>query len=119
LVLSLSGKITLDDSLASAAGTSSSWFYEITLKGQEPNREFLRLRDDLALFRRVYQGALAGILSGHPGLKELHLFPAVPAPIAVACGQELLPKAHPNVVVYDNVRGVFRPAITVNTADDL
>jgi hypothetical protein len=115
LILSLSGKVT-DSSLPSEA-RESSWLYEITLKGQEPNREFLRLREDLARFRRAYQEALGIILRTHEGLKELNLFPAVPAPIAVACGQELLPKVHPTIVMYDNVRGTFRRAITMNTDD--
>jgi hypothetical protein len=46
LILSLSGKVT-DSSLPSEA-LDSAWLYEITLKDQEPNREFLRLREDLA-----------------------------------------------------------------------
>src|SRR5206468_3935815 len=85
LLLSLSGKVT-DSSLPSGM-IGRSWLYEITVKGQEPNREFLRLRDDLVRFRRTYQEALATIVRDHDGLKELHVFPAVPAPIAVACGQ--------------------------------
>jgi hypothetical protein len=117
LILSLSGKVT-DSSLPSDA-LDLPWLYEITLKDQEPNREFLRLREDLARFRGAYQEALGTILKTHDGLKELHLFPAVPAPVAVACGQELLPKVHPSIVVYDNVRGTFRRAITINTPEDL
>ena len=34
-------------------------------------------------------------------VKELHLFPAVPALIAILCGRELLPKVHPELLVYD------------------
>jgi hypothetical protein len=107
------------DSSLPSAELNSAWLYEITLKSQEPNREFLRIREDLARFRRAYQEALGTILKTHDGLTELHLFPAAPAPIAVACGQELLPKVHPSIVVYDNVRGKFRRAITINTSEDL
>src|SRR5208283_3284214 len=113
LVLSLSGKVT-GGSLPSRKG-GPWWLYKISLKGQEPNREFLRLPADLARFRRVYQNALAAIVNDHEGLKQLHLFPAVPAPIAISCGQDLLPKVHPALVIYDNVRGTFREAITINT----
>ncbi len=116
LILSLSGKVT-DGSLPGALGRF--WLYEITLKGQEPGREFLRLREDLVRFRRTYQEALAAIIRAHEGLKELHLFPAAPAPVGIACGQELLPKVHPNVVIYDHVKGSFRYAITINTGEDL
>jgi hypothetical protein len=116
LILSLSGKVT-ESSLPSAVARWS--IYEITLKRQEPNREFLRLRDDLLRFRRVYQEALATIVKNHDSIKELHLFPAVPAPVAIACGQELLPKIHPDLIIYDNVKGTFRPAITINTRAQL
>ena len=37
-------------------------------------------------------------------LDTIDLFPAVPAPIAVLCGRELLPKVHPKLRVYDNDR---------------
>ncbi len=117
LILSLSGKVS-ERSLPSKI-RDSACLYEITLKGQEPNREFLRLREDLARFRRLYQGSLSTILRNHEAIGELHLFPAVPAPIAVACGQELLPKVHPSLVIYDNVKGAFEYAITVNSAEDL
>jgi hypothetical protein len=96
-----------------------SWLYEITLKDQEPRRDFLQLRDDLVRFRQIYREALAKIIRGHDEIKELHVFPAVPAAIAIACGQELLPKAHPDLIVYDNVKGTFCPVITINTRDDL
>jgi hypothetical protein len=117
LILSLSGKVT-DGSLPPGM-MGRFWLYEITLKGQDPGREFLRLRDDLVRFRRMYQEVLATIIKDHDGLKELRLFPAVPAPIAIACGQELLPKVHPDLVIYDQIKGAFRHAITINTRQDL
>lgn len=118
LLLPLSGKIT-DASLPAEVLDGRASLYELRLEGREPNREFLRLRDDLVRFRRSYQHALANILKNHDGIKQLHVFPAVPAPIAVACGQELLPKVHPDLIVYDNVKGTFRQAITINTKEDL
>ncbi len=117
LLLSLSGKVG-QASLPNGIRASAP-LYEIELKGQQPNREFLRLREDLAHFRRTYQAALSTIMRNHEGIEELHLFPAIPAPVGVACGQELLPKVHPNVVIYDNVKGVFEYAITINSREDL
>ena len=117
LLLSLSGRV-VEASLPNDIRALAP-LYEIGLKGQKPNREFLRLREDLAHFRRTYQAALSTIMANHEGIAELHLFPAIPAPIAIACGQELLPKVHPNVVVYDNVKGVFECAITINSREDL
>jgi len=117
LILSLSGTVTDASLPLGVVGTSP--LYEITLRDREPNRDFLLRRDDLLRFRRVYREALAMIAKTHDTVKELYLFAAVPAAIAVACGQELLPKFHPDLVVHDNVKGTFRPAITINTTGDL
>lgn len=93
--------------------------YEIGLRGQRPSVEFLRRREDLAAFRTKYREALRDISGAHDKLGEIHLLPAVPAPIAIACGQEVMAKAHPALVVYDNVKGALSYAITVNRLEDL
>jgi hypothetical protein len=61
----------------------------------------LRLRQDLENFRIVYQEALATIIKTHGLVEAIDLFPAVPAPIAILCGRELLAKVHPRLRVYD------------------
>jgi SMODS-associated and fused to various effectors sensor domain len=47
------------------------------------------------------------------------MFPAIPAPVAVVCGFDLLPKAHPALVVYDNDKqhGGFIQRLKVNEHD--
>ena len=77
--------------------------YEITLADVGPNTGFLRQREDLEAFRHTYRGFLAQLRGSHPGLGEVHVFPAVPAPVAIVCGFDLLPKVDPTLVVYDNV----------------
>ncbi len=99
LILSLSGTIpikTLPESIRAAVA-----IYEITLQGQSPAPTFLRLRQDLENFRIIYQEALGTITKNHGLVEAIELFPAVPAPIAVLCGRELLPKVHPRLRVYD------------------
>lgn len=99
LILSLSGKVPLAD-VVSLLG-DDAWIYELTLEGQAPTPTFLKQRLDLEEFRVAYQAAL-GEISSRVGLQEcVHLFPAVPAPIAVLCGRERLPKVHPALRVYD------------------
>jgi hypothetical protein len=51
----------------------------------------------------------------HGAVGKLHLFPAVPAPIAVMCGRERLAKVAPSLLVYDNEleRGGFKFALKV------
>lgn len=99
LVLSLSGKIdiaTLPEEF-SKHGT----VYEISLENQIPTPTFLRQRRDLEAFRLIYQEAMGMIMKEHGVLAKVALFPAIPAPIAVLCGRERLPKIHPGLDVYD------------------
>ncbi len=117
LQMSLSGRISAQSLPAEIDQRFS--LYEITLRGQEPGVEFLRRREDLAAFRKIYRDSLAELIAKHGHFNELHLFLAAPAPVAVACGMEVMPKAHPALVVYDNVKGIFNRAISINTGDDL
>jgi hypothetical protein len=49
------------------------------------------------------------VVNKHGLLETIDVFPAVPAPIAVLCGRELLPKVHPKLRVfdYDKLQGGF------------
>jgi SMODS-associated and fused to various effectors sensor domain len=96
---------------------SSFSIYELFLSETVPNPTFLRTRADLENFRTAYQSILAEIARTQGKVKEIHLFPAVPAPIAVLCGRELLPKVHPALRVYDyqKSKGGFVYQLTVNS----
>lgn len=99
LIMSLSGKIAqsqIPDELLAECDV-----YELTLEGQAPNTSFMNTLDDLERFRSSYQQALAEIRLKNPDVAEIHLFPAIPIPVAISCGRELLQKAHPCLVVYD------------------
>jgi len=91
--------------------------YELPLDGTMPSPTFLSLREDLDNFRIAYQDALAEIAKVHGSLKELDLFPAVPAPVAVLCGRETLPKIHPALRVYDydKTQDGFTYQLTINS----
>lgn len=114
LVMSLSGAIPLEDLPASIDNTFS--VYELTLDGATPSPTFLNTRADLREFRIAYQGAIATITKEHPGITSVHVFPAVPAPVAVLIGRELLPKAHPELRIYDRDKaaGGFVYQLTIN-----
>jgi hypothetical protein len=99
LMLSLSGTIHPEQLPESVR--SESTIYRITLDGRAPDPTFLNLRQDLAAFRIAYQQAIGHIAATHPKLDTIELFPAVPAPVAVLCGRELLPKVHPGLRVFD------------------
>ena len=99
LILSLSGMIRIRDLPESVAREST--IYVITLAGKTPSPTFLRTRKDLNAFRILFQEAIAYITKQHSRLRAIDLFPAVPAPIAVLCGRERLPKVHPTFRVWD------------------
>lgn len=117
LVLSLSGTIDVNDLPEDLRNDGT--IYELTLDGTAPQPSFLRRVDDLKNFRDAYQRALREIGTNHGKIEHLHLFPAVPAPVAVACGRELMPKIDPILVVYDNDKrhGGFKKILEVNKYD--
>ena len=114
LLLSLSGRIRKDDLPAEIDARFS--VYEIALVGTQPTPRFLNREESLRAFRDIFLDALRSIVTSHPNLTQLHLFPAVPAPVAVAIGRDLMPKRDPAVLVYDFDKraGGFTPALEVN-----
>jgi len=114
LVISFSGTITLKELPAEIDDAFT--VYELRPKAVTPNLTLLRSRSDLEAFRLAYQEALGIIIRDHGLIGALHLFPAVPAPVAVLCGRELLPKVHPALAVYDynKQKGGFTLQLKVN-----
>ena len=117
LTLSLSG--TVAPSMLPPGIDESFTVYEITLDGETPYPGCLKQREDLDAFRQLYRRFLADVKREHPEVSELHLFPAIPAPVAVSCGFDVLPKVHPTLVVYDHYRqhGGFIQRLKVNEHD--
>jgi len=74
------------------------------------------IRADLGRFSVAYQDLLGTIRDRHPGVASIHLFPAVPAPVAIACGREVLRKIDPAIHVYDfdKTESAYRYALKVN-----
>lgn len=100
LVLSLSGAI--DTSRVPAMRDATFAVREITLDGCAAGLGFLRRRQDLDAFADHYRACLAQIVSTQPAATELHLFPAVPAPVAIRCGFDVLKKVQPDLIVWDD-----------------
>lgn len=100
VILSLSGKIPIQSLPRKITKTFS--VFEITLKGQNPHTDFLRTRLDLDSFRAEYRRLLATLVQEHPKATSIHLFPAIPVPIAVSLGLDRLRQVHPEIIVYNN-----------------
>lgn len=113
LVLALSGAIKLD--VLPEEIRAASTVYRITLDGSAPNPTFLRRIQDLDAFKSALFEALGTISLEHGLVQEIDLFPAVPAPVAVLCGRERLPKVHPRFRVhdFDTAAGGFNYKLTV------
>ena len=114
VLLSLSGTIPERDLPTQAVEECT--MYELTLNGIIPNPTFLNSSDDLDRFRGAYQELIGLIKLDNPEVSEIHLFAAVPAPVAVLVGRELLPKVHPTLHVYEcnKANGHFKFALKVN-----
>ncbi len=114
LVLSLSG--TIPREALPPEITCDFYIYEVTLAGSTPNPTFLRTKEDLQRFKEAYQAFLRNLMRDHGVLDAIHLFPAVPAPVAVLCGRELFSKIDPKLKIYDydKAKGGFVFALEVN-----
>jgi len=113
LLVNLSGKNNLD-ALPNELRESGT-VYELTLEGQDPSPLFLNTKGDLERFTSEYHRALAMIRQNHPSLASIHLFPAVPAPVAITLGRSRLPKVDPILLVYDRDKraGGFIPTLKI------
>lgn len=116
LLVNLSGTNNLD-ALPDFVDASFT-VYEITLRDTEPNPLFLMCRSDLSRFHNEYVKTMSLIRNSHPVLETLHLFPAIPAPVAVIIGRSCLPKVDPALRVYDRDKraGGFASTLEVNSA---
>ncbi len=114
LLLSLSGYIGENELPQEIDGSFT--VYEIVPADAAPTPWLLEREESLHAFRNVFQAAMRHIVAAHHGLERLHLFPAVPAPVAVAIGRDLMPKRDPAVLVYDYDKraGNFIPTLMVN-----
>jgi len=86
-----------------------------TMTIARPDRNFLRAKEQLELFRNEWSRLLADIRAAHGEHCTIHLFPAVPCAVAVEIGRALLPKSDPRVLVYNHNRSRdgFSLALTV------
>lgn len=97
LVFSLSGKIHNNEY---SGYVKDDWeIREITISS--PETSFLKNEAQLLEFRTLYRKVLTEIRSKYGSNVSIHIFPAVPAPIAVEIGRSILPKSDPDVYLYD------------------
>jgi hypothetical protein len=110
LVLALSDYVG-DDRIVSVFGRKPA-IWRVTIG--TPNNDFLRSKQQLREFRQTIRSVMGQIKAKH-GQETLHIFSAVPAPIAVELGRIRQPKAFMPWAIWDQVndRGGFIPALTI------
>lgn len=110
--LSLSGTI-LPHEITRAMGHAVPT-YGITVA--EPSVHFLRAKEQLELFTKAWRRLLSRIREHHGEECEIHLFPAVPASVAIEVGRALLPKIDPKLHVYnlDRASNTFHSVLHID-----
>lgn len=112
LILSVSGKIMLNDLPDEIKNNLT--VYEISPIGAEPSVNILDKKETLFNFQEVYQNLLLSIRSkSNNSIKKLHIFPATPAPIAIACGMHLLRNVSPTLIIYDRLNDEYSRTLEV------
>jgi hypothetical protein len=86
------------------------------LAAVKPGLDFLSSRLKLEKFCCEYRQLLGRIRAINGHTKDIHLFFAVPSPVAVECGRAVLPKSDPPIRIYDLNKGKdsFLYALTIN-----
>ncbi len=81
----------------------------------EPNRDYLKSRDQLAAFCEEYRCLLTRIMGDAGKGLTIHLFSAIPVSVAIEIGRMVLPKSDVRIEVYDFNNAVpgWRRALTL------
>jgi hypothetical protein len=111
LVLSISEPVV--HARVHAALGSAPLLYEI--RAREPSRDFLKSRKRLEMFGYEVRKLLYEFRTWHEHHRAVHLFAAVPAPVAIEFGRSIK-EFDPPFVVYEYQKGTrtLVPALVVN-----
>lgn len=77
---------------------------QIDISVEDPSLTWIRNPSQVTGFARVFRETLTEIRRKVPGCQSIHLFMAVPAPIALAVGQQINPRMNPPVRLYEYAR---------------
>ncbi|MBS1722974.1 MAG: SAVED domain-containing protein [Armatimonadetes bacterium] len=111
LLMSLSGRVSLDDVPLHLSDTS---VFEMRPINTTPNPNLFRSRATLDAFARCYQDFLSFLEDERSKTRSIHLMPAVPITAAIATGRHLMRHVQPEVVVYERLGAQFEPVIAIN-----
>ena len=99
VVFSLSGKVADERVRSVLPADTSVWRLDMP----DPHNDCLKSRDQLARFAEVTRSVLDRVYAEHGGA-TVHVFPAMPAAMAVEFGRLRMPKVDPPWQLYDQVK---------------
>lgn len=105
LLLNVSGANTVAETLLPDAPA-----FEIRVP--TPQTDTVSSFEQLSRFRALVRQVLGEITNRYGNDVEVHVFPALPNSLAVEFGRVILPKADPNLVIYDK-RGEWQRYLTI------
>ena len=109
LKIGISATLTDEPVVAVLGSDAAVW----SLTALTPHNDILRSPADQAEFRLTVRRLLDRIKAVHGEGREIHLFPAMPASLAVELGRVWMPKADPPMVLYDRQGPRFIPTFTL------
>ena len=100
LKLGVSATIT-DDRIERELGQDTAIW---SLCAEAPHNDIIRCPEDQAAYRKALRGLFDAIKARHGYGVPIHIFPALPASLAVETGRVWMPKADPELKIYDQQR---------------
>jgi len=111
LVFSISGQMSHE--LVSRAVTGRPIIYEI--RARAVGRDFLQTRKRLELFSYEVRNILVALQDAHYQRKPIHVFAALPAPMAIEFGRNIKSLDTPFIIYeYENSQHAYVPALKIN-----
>jgi hypothetical protein len=113
IVLSISGHVPIEhlpDRI-----TDSFSIYSIAPQATQPSRNLLRTKGSFEEFKTTYERLLREVEANHPQAELVHVFPAVPIPVAIVIGRFMLPSVSPSLLVYEKGQRKFEPTILLES----
>ncbi len=111
IALKIGISATLTDEPVTAVLGPDAAIWSLTVDA--PHNDILRSPSDQAEFRAIVRRLLNRIKAVHGEGREIHLFPAMPASLAIELGRVWMPKADPPLVLYDRQGPRFMPTFTL------
>ncbi len=110
LKLGVSATIT-DDRIKRVLGEEAAIW---SLCAGAPHNDIVRCPEDQAAYRKALRSFFDAIKARHGDTVTVHVFPALPASLAVETGRVWMPKADPELRIYEQQREKgFVPALTI------